>query len=151
MQNPHSQSLRKGRISESGRIYLLTTATLNRNPVFDNFQAARICIGAMQYQQQVNRVNSLAFVVMPDHFHWLVELCQGELATVMQSVKGYTARKVNKLRLSRGSLWQDGYHDRALRTDEDLLAAARYLVANPVRAGLVTKVWDYSHWDAVWV
>ena len=30
-------------------------------------------------------------------------------------------------------------------------AAARYLVANPVRAGLVARAGDYSHWDAIWV
>ena len=48
-------------------------------------------------------------------------------------------------------LWQTGYYDHAIRKDEDIQAIARYIVANPIRAGLVTKVGDYSHWDAVWL
>ncbi|MNN75503.1 hypothetical protein D3C81_1918110 [compost metagenome] len=50
-----------------------------------------------------------------------------------------------------GKVWQSGYHDHALRRDEDLKAAARYLVANPLRAGLVKSVRDYPFWNAVWL
>jgi len=38
-----------------------------------------------------------------------------------------------------------------LRNDEDLLDVARYVVANPVRAGLVPRVGDYPFWNAVWL
>ena len=42
-------------------------------------------------------------------------------------------------------------YDHALRADEDVLAAARYIVANPLRAGLVGSIRDYPFWDAVWL
>ncbi len=48
-------------------------------------------------------------------------------------------------------MWQKGFHDHAIREEEDLRAVARYVVANPVRAGLVQSVRDYPHWDARWV
>ena len=48
-------------------------------------------------------------------------------------------------------MWQEGFHDRALRQEADLRKAARYVVANPLRAGLVTDLGDYPLWDAVWV
>ncbi|MGA9470718.1 MAG: transposase, partial [Candidatus Macondimonas sp.] len=48
-------------------------------------------------------------------------------------------------------IWQPGFHDRAMRREEDLRSAARYLVGNPLRAGLVEKAGDYPHWDAVWI
>jgi hypothetical protein len=38
-----------------------------------------------------------------------------------------------------------------VRAEEDLRDAARYIVANPVRAGLCTHVKDYPLWDAVWL
>ncbi|MGH8412134.1 MAG: REP-associated tyrosine transposase, partial [Pseudomonas sp.] len=38
-----------------------------------------------------------------------------------------------------------------IRRDEDLPAVARYIVANPLRAGLVEKIGDYPLWDAVWL
>ena len=48
-------------------------------------------------------------------------------------------------------LWQRGYYDRAIRSDEDLPSIARYIVGNPIRAGLVTSVGQYPHWDASWI
>ena len=43
---PHSCDLRKGRVSIIGQVYLLTTSTENRVTVFDDFQAARLCISS---------------------------------------------------------------------------------------------------------
>ncbi|MFP3408382.1 transposase, partial [Pseudomonas sp. SIMBA_065] len=48
-------------------------------------------------------------------------------------------------------IWQPGYQDHALRREERLVHVARYIVANPLRAGLVKSVRDYPHWDAVWL
>ena len=48
-------------------------------------------------------------------------------------------------------VWASAYHDHAIRDDEDLRAVARYIVANPLRAGLVKSVADYPFWDAVWL
>ncbi|MEW2970339.1 transposase, partial [Pseudomonas aeruginosa] len=39
----------------------------------------------------------------------------------------------------------------ALRKDEDVRVAARYIIANPIRAGLVRKAGEYPHWDCVWL
>lgn len=146
MNKPHSHDLRKGRISEAGRIYLVTTVTLERKPVFLNFSAARCLIAALRSEEKLGRAHTLAFVVMPDHLHWLLELQKNAtLSQVVGAIKSVTAHAL------RMSLWQDGFHDHALRRDEDLLALARYVVANPLRKGLVKRLGDYSHWDAVWL
>jgi REP element-mobilizing transposase RayT len=88
---------------------------------------------------------------MPDHLHWLVELHERSLDELMRRIKSNSGRLINRRLGREGPLWQDGYHDRALRTDEDLQVAARYVVANPLRAGLVGRLGDYPHWDAVWL
>ena len=90
---------------------------------------------------------------MPDHAHWLVELAGSEsLSNTIGALKKAIATPVN---VSRGcvgqTLWQAGFHDRALRKEDDVVVVARYIVANPIRAGLVTRVGDYSWWDAVWI
>ena len=93
----------------------------------------------------------MAWVVMPDHFHWLIELQQGSLSDLMQKTKSRSTKTVNRLTGRKVPLWQKGFHDRALRREEDLVKTARYIVANPLRAGLVQKLGDYPLWDAVWV
>jgi REP element-mobilizing transposase RayT len=96
-------------------------------------------------------VNSIAWVVIPDHLHWLVQLEQGSLAQLMQTVKSRSTLTINRALNRQGAFWQSGYHDRALRDDEDVRPFGRYIVANPLRAGLVKKVGDYPLWDACWL
>ena len=156
--NPHSNALRKGRYSENNRIYLVTTVTCQRQKVFLQFDVGRIVVHAMRQQHDQENVESLAFVVMPDHLHWLFALQKhASLAKVMQRVKGNSAYRIQKTLRKRSEmeanqvLWQDGYHDHAVRREEDLQQLARYIVANPLRAGLVSKVGDYPLWNAVWL
>jgi hypothetical protein len=58
---------------------------------------------------------------------------------------------INRASGTRGAFWQSGYHDRAIRDGEELRPFARYIVANPVRAGLVEKTGDYPLGDACWL
>lgn len=147
--HPHGRDLRHGRRSEPGRIYLLTAVTHRRAAVFADFRCGRAVVQALRAQHERGRVRSLAFVVMPDQPHWLVELRQPLLVA---QVKGCSAYVINRLRPGAGRrLWQRGFHDHALRREEDLRAAARYVVANPLRAGLVAWIGDYPLWDAVWL
>lgn len=93
----------------------------------------------------------MAWVVMPDHFHWLLELQQGSLAALVKQVKASSSVAINRALHQSGRLWQPGFHDVAVRRDEDLQHLARYIVANPLRAGLVKRLGNYPLWDAVWV
>jgi REP element-mobilizing transposase RayT len=148
---PCSVKLRKGRISGEGQIYVLTTNIVGREALFTDWRVGRLVVGEFRRTEEEGWVESLAWVVMPDHFHWLVQLRTGSLATVMRRTKSRSSLAVNRLLGRSGQLWQRGVHDRAIRKEEDLLAVARYIVRNPVRAGLVSRVGDYPLWDAVWV
>ena len=152
IESAHSQRLRTGRHSEIGRAYLLTTVTDQRHLVFENLMLARLAIGELRRCDQEGWSSTLAFVLMPDHLHWLVQLQRGTLAQLMQRFKSRSAAAINGALGCRGQkLWQAGYHDRAVRDGQDIRALARYVIANPLRAGLVRRVGDYPHWDAVWM
>lgn len=144
-------ALRIGRFSQTGQIYLVTATTFARERVFAQWLTGRLLVGELKQAHESGLVRSLAWVVMPDHLHWLFELRTGSLAAVMQRVKSKTAKAVNKAHGRQGKVWQDGYHDKAIRQEKDLVHVARYIVANPVRAGLVKSLRDYPLWDAVWI
>ena len=148
---PHAYRLRTGRFSEVGRIYLITAVVKNRQPYFYDFCLSRILINEFRRTHTEGLVESLAWVVMPDHFHWLIELRDASLSTVMQRTKSRSALAIGCALGGPVKLWQKGYHDRAIRYDEDLASVARYVVANPLRAGLVQRLGDYPHWDAIWL
>ena len=148
---PHGRNLRRGRYSEPDRIYLLTTTLLQRRPLFNDYTLARLLVKELRSAHEQQQVASLAWVVMPDHLHWLVQMQTGSLDKLMRRIKSNSARQINQYLGTQGPIWQPGYHDRALRQDEDLQSAARYIVANPLRAGLVQRIGDYPLWDAVWL
>ncbi|RON49714.1 REP-associated tyrosine transposase [Pseudomonas frederiksbergensis] len=146
-----SHRLRIGRYAEQNRIYLLTANTLKREPVFRDYTLGRMVVHQFKQAQEQGFVDSLAFVVMPDHFHWLIQLQKGSLGQLMCQTKSLSARAINEAAGRTGSLWQQGFHDRALRREECLVKVARYVVTNPLRAGLVERYGDYPLWDAVWL
>jgi REP element-mobilizing transposase RayT len=148
---PASHRLRTGRYAEQNRIYLLTANTLKREPVFRDYTLGRMVVHQFKQAQDHGFAETLAFVVMPDHFHWLIQLQKGSLGQLMCQAKSLSARIINAETGRTGSLWQQSFHDRALRRDEDLVKLARYVVANPLRAGVVGKLGDYPLWDAIWV
>ena len=143
--------LRKGRISEVGRVYHVTTVVAGRRPVFRDLRLGRIVVREMMRLKAEGAVESFAFVVMPDHLHWLMVL-HGDLALpeVMQRLKGRSAR-ILAHQTGYRPFWQRAYYDHSVRREEDLRAIARYIVADPLRSGLVERVGDYSLWDAIWV
>ncbi len=69
----------------------------------------------------------------------------------MQRAKSRSARLVNGYTGRDQSVWQKGYYDHAVRRDEDIELVARYIVANPLRAGLVKDIGSYPLWDARWL
>lgn len=129
-------------------------AMLDQNGYFGEYGGQIIPPPLIEIMNQIND----AYVVMPDHLHWLLALQNDySLSKVMQQVKGSSAFQIQKIRREQGllgtneSLWQHGYHDHALRKEEDLQKFARYIVANPLKAGIVDKIADYPLWDAVWL
>jgi len=148
MHQPRFQgrNLRVGRFSEPGRIYHVTTTTHHRQPVFDDFHQARRLIKVLRRTEHNDDASTLAFVVMPDHLHWLLQLGDMvSLSRVVGAMKSVSAHGAGR------RLWQAGFHDHALRKEEDLLGLTRYIVANPLRAGLVSHIGDYPHWDCIWL
>ncbi|MDG4866927.1 transposase [Guyparkeria sp. 1SP6A2] len=145
-----SHRLRRGRASEAGRAYHVRFSILPGSaPLHDLATARHVVRGLMATQRQAR---TLCFVVMPDHVHWLLRLEDGaSLSTVVQKARSLGTRSIRREPGRQHFTWQPGFFDRAIRRDEDLTTAARYIVANPLRAGLVKDLRDYPHWDAIWL
>jgi len=148
---PHSSSLRKGRISEPGRIYFITTSCHGGRKHLNDPFSARIVMDEFELRAAEGACDNLAYVVMPDHIHWLLQL-RGDsmLHEVVRRLKGRSARLINMMKTSPSIIWQKSFHDHALRAEEDIENIASYLIHNPLRAGLVRGLSDYPFWWSVW-
>ncbi len=68
---------------------------------------------------------------MPNHAHWQFELRGAKShSNVVRSLKGRSSRQINRARNDSGTVWQSGFHDRALRYVESLREAGFYIISN---------------------
>jgi putative transposase len=123
--------------------YFVTCCTLARQPLFvDRDIIQRLRLQILQSCQRWNFA-ILAYVFMPDHLHLLVQ-GTSETSDFRAFMKNLRKRTTLTFRALAGtSLWQDAYFERVLRQEEDTMAVIEYILANPIRAGVVERAIDY--------
>ena len=89
----------------------------------------------------------LAFCLMQNHVHLLVQTPEANLGRGMQRLHGVYAQYFNRRHGRSGHLFQGRFGTKVMRTDAQLLLAARYIARNPVKAGLCGEAteWRWSH------
>jgi putative transposase len=89
-----------------------------------------------------------AYCFMPDHVHALVTGTSAEsdlrkFVGRWKQASGYAHKLA-----TNAPLWQGGFYDHVLRQEEDRRKVIRYLLNNPIRAGLVSDLRDYAYWGS---
>jgi putative transposase len=143
----HSNELRRGRVSVVGQTYHVTVTTVDRIRFFNYFWQARAVVASLKQSDHAGLTQTRALVVMPDHFHWLFELRNDTLSRVVSRVKASVTRQLSL----DVPIWQRGFHDHALRREENVANISDYIIHNPVRAGLVRDIGEYTHWYTDWI
>jgi len=92
----------------------------------------------------------LAWVIMPNHLHALLETWQTPLGTIVKHLKSYTSKEARKVikgvESSSFTFWQEDYFDRFVRDEAHFRRVVRYIENNPVKARLVNspEEWPWS-------
>jgi REP element-mobilizing transposase RayT len=128
--------------------YFLTICAEGRAAVFLDPNVARSVASQVLRDATAYRFAVIAYVLMPDHTHWLVEGLS-ETSALRPFVKmakqrsGYTFRQEK-----REPLWQSGFYDSVIREGKEVWGVIRYIVENPVRAGLVETPEAHEWWGS---
>ena len=137
--------LRRHRHSLAGHIYLVTATARDRRPWF-TARAATAAVRCFGTPTLWGDAEPLAWVLMPDHAHWLIRLGDRDnLSGVVNRLKSGSARAVNATLQRTGSVWAPAFHEHTMRDETHIRAAAAYIRHNPVRAGLVAAAEDYPY------
>jgi len=126
-----------------------------RNPIINlsKPEYTEIIIGSLKFWEG-KKLNNCAFTIMSNHVHWVFEVLEKDekgnpvyLQDIMQSVKRFSANRINKLENRQGHLWQKENFDTTIRDNKHMYNAVNYTLNNPVAAGLVT---DWKLWPGSW-
>ncbi len=131
--------------------YHVRIATWNRVRHFMDGEVARMVRERLLTFAANHDVAINAYCFMPDHVHLLLagRCPHAQLRTFIGAWKQNTGYAFRRMRTG-ARLWQPSYFDRVLREVEGNETVARYILENPVRAGLAARLGDYPYAWCAW-
>ena len=123
--------------------YSLTFCTDRRQPLFTNAEVVALVLEQILRSARESEFEVIAYCFMPDHLHLLIEGAaeSSDGKEFIARAKQYSGYYYAQRYGSR--LWQRYGFEHILRDDEITLVVARYILENPVKAGLARRVEDY--------
>jgi REP element-mobilizing transposase RayT len=122
----------------------VTCRSVRRFPLFVDARDALALLDLLDYASgEAGRWSVLAYCLMPNHVHYVVDAEIEQLSLVMRYVNGNYAQRFNRVHGFRGHLFQGRFHTKPIRDETHLPGALRYVIRNPVRAGLCEHPQDW--------
>lgn len=145
--SPMSRPLR---IEFPGAIYHLTARGNARQNIFINDEDRQRFIDLLGREIEQQRWKCYAYCLMDNHYHLLIETPEGKLAQGMRRLNGVYTQSFNRRHGRVGHVLQGRYKSIVVERESYLLELCRYVVLNPVRAGIVKRVadWPWSSYRA---
>jgi putative transposase len=131
------------RIVYPGALYHLITRGNARQWIYRDDSDRQLHLGLLEHTVERYGVRCHTYCLMGNHYHLVVETAQPNLPVAMRHFNGLYARHFNDRYNRCGHLFQARYRSILIESDEYLLNVCRYVVLNPVRAGICTHPADY--------
>ena len=127
-----------------GAIYFIANVTHDRQP----FLVAEVDLfwAAIETMKKRARFDLIAWVILPDHFHIIIDPLENNISELMKRIKlSFSMNYRRKQSLKNQNIWQKRFWDHIIRNQDDLNRHIDYIHYNPVKHGLVESPLEYEH------
>jgi REP element-mobilizing transposase RayT len=139
------------RIEFAGALYHATSRGNRREPIYEDDEDRQLFLATLG--EVTGRMNWIChgYCLMTNHYHLIIETPEGNLAKGMRQLNGVYTQASNRRHGRVGHLFQGRYYAVLVDSGAYLLELARYVVLNPVRAGMVDQpdAWPWSSYKAM--
>ena len=162
---------RRGRTDFKDENYFFVTTTIvNHARAFICEPCCTALINNIKYYQAKYKFSILAYIIMPPHFHWILEINpeKGTISDIMRDIKKHSAwdimeilEKLNDNELiklisqsaesykdQKRKLWEKRFDDEVIRNQKMFFNKLYYIHNNPIKAGLVNLPEEYKYSSA---
>ena len=141
---------RRLRLEYAGALYHLTARGNERRAIFRNDIDRQRFLALLACEIKEKRWRLHAYCLMDNHYHLIVETPEPNLARGMRRLNSAYSQHFNRRYHRVGHLFQGRYHSVLVQRESYLLELSRYVVLNPVRAGMVDRAhqWPWSSYRA---
>src|SRR5262249_48898041 len=130
---------RKPRIDHPGAVHHVTARGNAKAAIFLTETDASVFLATLGTVVGDHRWACLAYCLMPTPYPLVSETPEANLSNGMHTLNATYARMFNAAHDRVGHVFQQRFHSEVVSREEHLLEAMRYVVLNPVRAGLVAS------------
>lgn len=129
----------------------ITCVTNKRRPYLQGKDHLRLFWDVLRNVKEIHQFNLHSYVILPDHFHWIMELPENEVdfPSVMHSVKNNFTRLLKQQMGIPNSIsdpvWHKRFWDHIIRNEKDFQQIFDYIHWNPIKHGYVEKPEDWAH------
>jgi putative transposase len=116
---------------------------VNKQQIFFAEEDYRFFLWVTKQALQENSVRCLAYCLMPNHYHLLIQHRDPVVPLLMKKINETYARYINKKHERVGHLFQGRYGDVIVEPGGHALQLCRYIELNPVRANLCSDPGSY--------
>ena len=131
-------------------IVFVTCVTKNRYPYLKSRKEVNLFFMTLAKVNEIKPFKLLAFVILPDHFHWLMKVDDSSenFSKIMHSIQRNSTLNYKRAHNNQTpiKIWQRGFWDHMIRDENDLERHFDYIHWNPVKHGYIVKPekWPYS-------
>lgn len=116
----------------------------NKDYIFQDSIAKKFFINQLKEYNKKLDYNILAYVIMDNHYHLLIQTFKDPIGEIMFNINNVTGKFIRDYLNRNGHVFQGRYNSKLVQTNEYFLWLIRYIHRNPVRAKICDKVQDYS-------
>jgi REP element-mobilizing transposase RayT len=138
------------RLDHAGAVWHVTSRGNERREIFRDDEDRHLFLSTLSRIVELDRWKLHAYVLMTNHYHLLVETPEPTLSKGMHRLNGTYTQRYNSRHGRVGHLLQGRFTSILIERERHLLTLIRYIVLNPVRAGLVRRAeqWPWSSYGA---
>lgn len=137
---------RRNKTGNPDDIFFLVFNTFKRTPWIADLGCFDLLTGLMNRAECEFGVRFHAWVILPDHIHWLIQPGKADYSTVVSSFKKWATWRLKYQNIIRHTdkRWQDRFWEETIRDDDHYSNCVEYIHFNPVKHGLVESPWEWE-------
>jgi putative transposase len=141
---------RRPRLQFAGAVYHVMARGNRKSTIFHDDDDRRQFLQVVGAAAASYDLLIRAVCLMGNHYHFVLETPGNNLSAAMQYINGVFAQRSNRRHGQTGHVFEGRFRSLVIQRDSYLMRAARYVVRNPVRAGLVAHAgaWPWSSYRA---
>ena len=135
--------MRLPRLTYPGAFHHVTSRGIKGEKILGGDSDKRCFLELLANKSKLNGIRVFAYCLMDNHYHLVIENSSGRLSHFLRQLNGQYGMRYRKKTESQGYVFQNRFYSSLIQDEAYLTLAIKYVLLNPVKAGLTKDASAY--------